>query len=188
MSATANDFQRLTLVNAALAGKSGEKVRTSYIHGNWGESSSFQDSENCNDQVWREGCVTTTTVDTHVHKPVFFLKIDVEGHETDVFEGATKMLADFRPRHILMEYRPEQITLAKQILSYGYVAYNVREWDFFGQDGSAVFNVSFAPKGLVDLSLATKLDSSNIDEFSTALASRGCDIGCFSDLYFRSTI
>ena len=122
MSATANDFQRLTLVNAALAGKSGEKVRTSYIHGNWGESSSFQDSENCNDQVWREGCVTTTTVDTHVHKPVFFLKIDVEGHETDVFEGATKMLADFRPRHILMEYRPEQITLAKQILSYGYVA------------------------------------------------------------------
>jgi hypothetical protein len=43
----------------------------------------------------------------------FFLKIDVEVYEADVFEGATTMLAGIRPRRILMEYRPEQINLAK---------------------------------------------------------------------------
>ena len=83
-----------------------------------------------------------------------------------------------------MEYRPEQVALAKRLLSKGYVAYNVREWDFFGQNGSTVFNLSFAPQGLVNLNLATKLDEDNIDEFSEALASRSCDIGCFTDLYF----
>ena len=184
MSATANNFRRMTLVNAALAGKSGEKMRIPYTKGNWGESSTFQDTANCNDQTWGEDCVSTTTVDSHVNKPVFLLKIDVEGHEANVFEGATKMLKKFRPKHILMEYRPEQVALAKQLLSKGYMAYNVREWYFFGQNGSDVFNLSFAPQGLVNLNLATKLDEDNIDEFSEALASRSCDIGCFTDLYF----
>jgi len=187
MSATANDFHKLKIINAALAGTCGDFVRIPYFKGNWGESSSFKDSANCNYKMLGADCVETTTLDFHVHKPVFLLKIDVEGHEAEVFRGASKMMNNFRPKHILMEYRPEQIDIARRLLLTGYVAYNVREWIFFGQNGSEVFNISFAPKGLVNLNLAMELDMDNIHEFTTALALRSCDIGCFTDLYFLST-
>ena len=163
MSSAANEFHRLTLVNAALSDRSGVAVRIGYTKGNWGGSSTYNDdARSCFDHAGDVECVMTTTLDSHVKTQVFLLKIDVEGHEAEVLDGASNVLQNFRPKHILMEYRPEQLALVKRMLSRGYMAFNVREWDFFGQNGSAVFNTSFAPMGLIDLSLATPLTLNNI--------------------------
>ena len=186
MSVTVNGFHGLTLVNAALSDTVGATVRVPYVKGNWGGSSTVDNTDVKICQTSDMECATTTTVDANVHKAVFVLKIDVEGHEEAVVRGSMETIRRFRPKHIIMEYRPEQISLADWLLSMGYIAFNIREWDFFGQNGKKVFNTTFAPQGVIDLSLATKLDQGNIIEFTHALASRSCEIGCFTDLYFQS--
>jgi FkbM family methyltransferase len=186
MSVTVNGFQGLTLVNAALSDTVGATVRVPYVKGNWGGSSTIDDTDVKICQTSDMECASTTTVDANVQKTVFVLKIDVEGHEEAVLRGSMDTIRRFRPMHIIMEYRPEQMSLADWLLSIGYVAFNIREWDFFGQNGKQVFNTTFAPQGVIELSLATKLDQGNIIEFTHALASRSCEIGCFTDLYFQS--
>ena len=125
-------------------------------------------------------------MDDYVKDPVFILKMDVEGHEEQALAGAAHMMETLAPEHIVMEYRPNQLNIAKMILrKHGYRVFNVREWSFFGQDGDAVFNISRAPTGLVDWPSMLPITLDNIDDFNAQLSARPCNIGCFTDLYFN---
>lgn len=189
MSAAVNGFPagQLTLRGKALSSRVGKWFRVGYLHGNWGGLGMEEDAtgECAKGNVTGGGeCAESATLDDEVQSPVFFLKMDIEGAEAAAMRGAAKMFARWRPEHVLLEFRPDQVGVAIDLLERGYTAYNVREWDWFGQDGAAVFATRDAPRGRVDLSKATPITEENIHAFSAALAERPCELGCFTDLYF----
>lgn len=51
------------------------------------------------------------------------LKVDVEGHEPSVFEGASALLAKHKVYYILMEYFPRLITIghSKEVVSIAHL-------------------------------------------------------------------
>lgn len=64
--------------------------------------------------VWSNGDEAVTTIrldDLPLHRPVGLMKVDVEGHERQVLEGATRILATDRPAILL-----EDTTKARDML------------------------------------------------------------------------
>lgn len=43
-------------------------------------------------------------------KPIHYVKIDVEGHEGYIFQGATQLLKEAPPKFIMVEYYPAMLT------------------------------------------------------------------------------
>lgn len=65
--------------------------------------------------------VNTTTMDTIIaHKSPSLIKIDVEGHEFQVLEGATGMFSQIKPILILESFPPRQKKVVEFLLDYGY--------------------------------------------------------------------
>jgi FkbM family methyltransferase len=80
-------------------------------------------------QQWREQQVTLMRLDDIVSEPIGFVKIDVEGHELEVLEGAKDAITTNKPA-LLIEVEERHRTgscdaVAALLLSYGYRGYFV---------------------------------------------------------------
>jgi len=65
--------------------------------------------------------VNTTTMDAITAKKIpSLIKIDVEGHELEVLEGATGMFSQIKPLLILESFPPRQKKVVEFLLDYGY--------------------------------------------------------------------
>jgi FkbM family methyltransferase len=84
-----------TLVEGALSSKPGEATLRIPLH-EW-DSRSHLDAGGEDDTRWRSQRVSLFRLDDIVQEPVGFVKIDVEGHESEVLEGATRILASDKP-------------------------------------------------------------------------------------------
>jgi FkbM family methyltransferase len=83
------------LVEGALSSKPGEATLRIPLH-EW-DSRSHLDAGDENDNRWRSQRVSLFRLDDIVDERVGFVKIDVEGHEREVLEGATRILASDKP-------------------------------------------------------------------------------------------
>jgi FkbM family methyltransferase len=84
-----------TLVEGALSSKPGEATLRIPLH-EW-DSRSHLDIGGEDDSQWRSQRVSLFRMDDIVQDPVGFVKIDVEGHEREVLEGATRILTSDKP-------------------------------------------------------------------------------------------
>ena len=65
--------------------------------------------------------VNTTTMDAiTIQKNPSLIKIDVEGHELQVLEGATGMFSQIKPLLIMESFPPRQKKVVEFLLDYGY--------------------------------------------------------------------
>lgn len=65
-------------------------------------------------------------LDNLINESIAVLKVDVEGHEASVFEGASKLLQSKKIRDIVYEEHREYPTPATELLeSYGYAVFNL---------------------------------------------------------------
>ncbi len=85
---------RQAIANAQGGGQA--KLAVSLINGREADALAQVDSGKGNDQA-RLYDVATTTLDEVVRAPVGFVKIDVEGHELTVLDGAVRLLSEDRP-------------------------------------------------------------------------------------------
>lgn len=53
--------------------------------------------------------VQSITLDSVIHAPIHLLKVDAEGSEWHIFNGARKLLAAGHPRYIMFEFSPINI-------------------------------------------------------------------------------
>ena len=81
------------LVEGALSSRPGEAVLRIPLQG-WDSTSHLGEGD---DARWRSQRVSLFRLDDIVREPVGFVKIDVEGHEREVLEGATRILATDKP-------------------------------------------------------------------------------------------
>lgn len=88
-----------TLVEGALSSKPGEATLRIPLQ-EW-DSRSHLDAGDEDDGQWRSQRVSLFRLDDIVQEPVGFVKIDVEGHEREVLEGATRILASDRPAFLI---------------------------------------------------------------------------------------
>ncbi len=101
------DCPRINLHRVALSRNEGERtlhvpiLAYGVVSSGWGslEREILPPSENVTTQI-----VQTRTLDSYVFENVVFIKIDVEGHELQVLEGATETIARCRPV-ILLEIK-----------------------------------------------------------------------------------
>jgi FkbM family methyltransferase len=90
---------RAVLVDGALSDRPGEATLRIPLH-EW-DSRSHLDLGGKGDGQWRSQRVALFRMDDVVQEPVGFVKIDVEGHEREVLEGAIRILESDRPAFLI---------------------------------------------------------------------------------------
>lgn len=76
--------------------------------------------------------VDLVKLDQEIAYKIDVLKVDVEGHELNVLEGARKILEDRRVDHIVFEdHSVESSNVTKLLDSFGYQIFSIG-WDFHG--------------------------------------------------------
>jgi len=88
-----------TLVEGALSSKAG--TATLKIPLNDWDSITRLDFGNTYDKQWRRERVPLLRMDDIVQEPVGFVKIDVEGHEREVLDGASRIIASDKPSFLI---------------------------------------------------------------------------------------
>jgi FkbM family methyltransferase len=88
-----------TVVEGALSSMAG--TATLKIPLNDWDSVSRLDFGNVHDKQWRRECVCLLRMDDIVQEPVGFVKIDVEGHEHEVLDGASRIIASDKPSFLI---------------------------------------------------------------------------------------
>ena len=88
-----------TLVEGALSSRAG--TATLKIPLNDWDSISRLDFENTYDKRWRAERVSLLRMDDIVQERVGFVKIDVEGHEREVLEGGSRIIASDKPSFLI---------------------------------------------------------------------------------------
>jgi FkbM family methyltransferase len=88
-----------TLVEGALSSRAG--TATLKIPLNDWDSISRLDFENTYDEGWRVEPVSLLRMDDIVQEPVGFVKIDVEGHEREVLDGGSRIIASYKPSFLI---------------------------------------------------------------------------------------
>jgi FkbM family methyltransferase len=118
-----------TLVEGALSGKPGNA--TLMIPLNEWDSRSHLAAEGEDSGRWRSQRVSLFRMDDVVQERVGFVKIDVEGHEREVLDGATRIIASDRPSFLIeIEERHKVgsvLDIARFLQDRGYRAYFVRD-------------------------------------------------------------
>lgn len=100
-------------------------------------------SDNCPDAAHHvERRIELTTLDAFRLDGVDLIKIDVEGHEFEVLQGASRTIAASRPTLIIEIKKSCFEKVSNLMRSYGYVAERLE--DVIGQSGSAE-NFIFRP-------------------------------------------
>jgi hypothetical protein len=119
---------RSTLVEGALSSKAGSATLKIPLH-EW-DSISHLDSGHDDDNRWRAERVTLFRLDDIVSERVGFVKIDVEGHERDVLEGAARVIASDRPSFLIEieeRHRPGSVgDIVRFMSGHGYRCHFVR--------------------------------------------------------------
>lgn len=87
--------ERAALIEGALSSRSGEATLRIPLE-EW-DSRSHLDLGGEDDSRWRSQRVSLFRMDDIVRERVGFVKIDVEGHEREVLEGATRIIASDKP-------------------------------------------------------------------------------------------
>lgn len=133
-SRNANQLHNLKINHNAVTEKSGNKICMQHDSRvgtpNMGGFYAAEAKGACDDEV------TSVALDTYfkdLTTPIYVLKIDVEGYEPKVIQGAKRILTDpkIRPMHIYMEFIPKYISaigedpeeFLKIFLRYGYQVY-----------------------------------------------------------------
>lgn len=99
---------------------------------------------NCPDAIQHlEQPITLVTLDEFQLEGVALIKIDVEGHELEVLEGACQTIAASRPTLIVEIKKRNTVKVADFLAGYDYVSVPLQ--DITGQSGS-VENFIFRPK------------------------------------------
>ena len=117
-----------TLVEGALSSRAG--IAPLKIPLNDWDSISRLDFENRYDKGWRAERVSLLRMDDIVQEPVGFVKIDVEGHELEVLEGASRIIASDKPS-LLIEIEERHRTgsvrdVSRLLQDRGYQGYFVQ--------------------------------------------------------------
>lgn len=119
---------RATLVEGALSSKPGSATLRIPLH-EW-DSISHLDSGRDDDKRWRSERVTLFRLDDIATERVGFVKIDVEGHEHDVLEGAARVIASDRPTFLIEieeRHRPGSVgNIVRFMSGHGYRCHFVR--------------------------------------------------------------
>ena len=88
-----------TLVEGALSSRAGSATLRVPLS-DW-DSLSRLDFENTCDKRWRAERVSLLRMDDIVEEPVGFVKIDVEGHEREVLDGGSRIIASDKPSFLI---------------------------------------------------------------------------------------
>jgi FkbM family methyltransferase len=117
-----------TLVEAALSNRSGEGLlKVPLADQNSGMAR--LDFDDRSENHWREQRVTLMRLDDIALEPVGFVKIDVEGHELEVLEGAAGIIVSDRPNFLIEieeRHRPGSLCdVSRYLHHYGYSGYFV---------------------------------------------------------------
>lgn len=119
---------RATLVEGALSSKAGSATLMIPLH-EW-DSISHIESGSSDNNRWRSERVMLFRMDDVVTERVGFVKIDVEGHEREVLEGAARVIAEDRPSFLIEieeRHRPGSVgDIARFMSGHGYRGYFVR--------------------------------------------------------------
>jgi len=128
------NFKRATVIACALSDREGcQTIKIPYINGNRVDTRATLNKELVEDNQMgvEELRVDVKTLDSVVDslglEAIGFIKIDVEGHEDKVVEGATRTLSHFKPLLLVeIEARHHQCTIEEifsKILKIGYLGY-----------------------------------------------------------------
>lgn len=117
-----NGFRNVRFVPLALSNESGTAEFVTGHHRGAGHLRSAGTSEGTRSQV--ETCSIDEFVYSRANPAPTFLKVDVEGAESQVLEGAVRVLAEARPIILLDLHTPEQdVAVGKMLMAAGYKAY-----------------------------------------------------------------
>lgn len=139
-----NNVHNIDCIKAALSNEVGEAFLTSYDEKTLAfQGDSFKYISKHNSQVSDElgDKIQTLTIDSFVEEKslsrVDFIKIDVEGAEKLVLEGAIETLKKFRPKIIYecsnawskrFSYKPYEIVVLLHTLNYEITEYDHEQW------------------------------------------------------------
>ncbi len=119
---------RATLIEGALSSKAGESTLRIPLR-EW-DSRSHLDVGGADDGRWRSQRVSLFRMDDIVREPVGFVKIDVEGHEREVLEGAIRIVGSDRPNFLIEieeRHRSGSVAdIATVMASHGYRGFFVQ--------------------------------------------------------------
>jgi FkbM family methyltransferase len=119
-----NDLQNVIPYNMAVSDYDGEAMMNEVLPDNSGTNNIFCTGEGCMP-------VPVVRLDNIITGPVDFLKIDVEGAEVGVLNGATTILETYHPKIAMEVHGGENFRIVREILaSYGYTIYS--DWHWFG--------------------------------------------------------
>jgi FkbM family methyltransferase len=93
--------------------------------------------------AWQEYKSTTQTIDSLPFNSVSLIKIDVEGHEMEVLQGATRTLKKHMPWLIIEAWDQNRNAVSSHLEDLGYVRFTLRE--LTPHEGS-VQNLIFLPR------------------------------------------
>ncbi len=113
---------RATLVEGALSREPGSATLKIPLR-EW-DLRSHLDFEGGDESGWRSQRVSLFRMDDIVHEPVGFVKIDVEGHEREVLEGAIRIVGSDKPTFLIEieeRHRPGSVAdIANFMEGHGY--------------------------------------------------------------------
>ena len=116
-----------TLVEGALSSEAG--TATLQVPLNDWDSTSRLDEGSMDEARWRAERVTLMRMDDIVRERVGFVKVDVEGHEREVLEGASAIIASDMPSFLIEveeRHRPGSVTdIVRFMTTRGYRGYFV---------------------------------------------------------------
>jgi FkbM family methyltransferase len=101
--------------------------------------------------------INTRTMDSAVddNKIPSLIKIDVEGHEVEVLEGAVRTLSNTKPLLIIESFPPKQVKVISLLQTYGY---NLEDADRISPVNSKTNNLfAWHPQGPLEESIIQKV-------------------------------
>jgi FkbM family methyltransferase len=131
---------RLTLLQVAASNQVGTAEFFTNINGSPGDHISLNgkvhEGEEQNYLPHRSYKTTVKTMpldDIVGTRRVYFLKVDVQGHELFVFEGCQRMLRERRVAYALFEFQPKQLgaeayKMIEELNEYGYDTFALMPW------------------------------------------------------------
>jgi FkbM family methyltransferase len=150
-----NEFDTVTVVPLAVSNSVGNERFVVGIHDGAGHVKSGGRGNQAHAGSEQSIDVSVTTLDQFVrdgHPPPTFIKIDVEGSEGAVLQGASDVLREYRPTLLIELHTPEQdVLVGRELSTHGYSVVRV-------ETGEQVRDLSVGwpdPNGIWGIVLAT---------------------------------
>jgi FkbM family methyltransferase len=131
---------RLVLLQVAASARNGSAMFYTNRQGSPGDHISLDGRVHEGEEVnykphksYRTHVPTAPLDDVVGQRRVYFLKVDVQGHELFVFEGAQRMFRERRVGYALFEFQPKQLgpnaaSLIERLNGFGYDTFSLMPW------------------------------------------------------------